>query len=94
MIRADGKTIYHAGDTDFIPEMRQLKNIDLALLPTGDKYTMDNKEAAEAVAIIKPKLAMAMHTWDTNREEFKKQVEALSKTKVILLQEGEEYQLN
>ena len=94
LIRADGKTIYHAGDTDFIQEMRQLKNIDLALLPTGDKYTMDSKEAAEAVALIKPKLAMAMHTWDTNREEFKKQVEALSKTKVILLQEGEEYQLN
>jgi len=94
LIRAEGKTIYHAGDTDFIPEMRRLKNIDLALLPTGDKYTMDNVDAAKAAITIKPKTAMAMHTWDTNREEFKRNVEANSKTKVVLLQEGEEYQLS
>jgi hypothetical protein len=37
---------------------------------------------------------MPMHTWETSREEFKKQAEASSKTKVILLQEGEEYKLN
>jgi L-ascorbate metabolism protein UlaG (beta-lactamase superfamily) len=91
LIKAEGKTIYHAGDTDFIPEMRQLKNIDLAMLPTGDKYTMDNAEAAEAALAIKPKTAVAMHTWDTDREEFKRKVEAKSKTKVVLLQEGEEY---
>jgi len=91
LIKAEDKTIYHAGDTDFIPEMRHLKNIDLALLPTGDKYTMDNAEAAEAVKAIKPKTAMPMHTWETNREEFKKKAEAESKTKVVLPQEGEEY---
>jgi len=72
LIKAEGKTVYHAGDTDFIPEMRSLGEIDLALLPTGDKYTMDNTEAAEATMAIKPKIAMAMHTWDTDREEFKK----------------------
>jgi L-ascorbate metabolism protein UlaG (beta-lactamase superfamily) len=93
LIEAEGKTIYHAGDTDFIPEMRSIKNIDLALLPTGDKYTMDNAEAAEAAITIKPKIAMAMHTWDKDREEFKKKVEANSKTEVVLLREGEEYQL-
>ena len=82
------------GDTDFIPEMRRLKNIDLALLPTGDKYTMDNTEAAEAAIAINPKTAMAMHTWEKDREEFKNKAEANSKTKVVLLQEGEEYQLN
>lgn len=94
LIRAGGKTIYHAGDTDFIPEMRQLRGIDLALLPTGDKYTMDNAEAAEAATAIKPKTAMAMHTWDTDCEEFKRKVEANSKTEVVLLKEGEEYQLS
>jgi L-ascorbate metabolism protein UlaG (beta-lactamase superfamily) len=93
LIKAEGKIVYHAGDTDFIPEMRQLQNIDLALLPTGDKYTMDNAEAAEAAITIKPKTAMAMHTWEKDREEFKKKTEANSKTQVILLQEGEEYQL-
>jgi L-ascorbate metabolism protein UlaG (beta-lactamase superfamily) len=55
------RTIYHSGDTDFIPEMRQLKTIDIALLSTGDKYTMDNAEAAEAATPIKPKTAMTMH---------------------------------
>jgi len=94
LIKAEGKTIYHAGDTDFIPEMHHLKNIDLALLPTGDKYTMDNTEAAEAATTIKPKIAMAMHTWEKDRQEFKKKVEANSRTKVVLLQEGEEYSLN
>jgi L-ascorbate metabolism protein UlaG (beta-lactamase superfamily) len=94
LITVEGKTIYHAGDTDLIPEMLRLKNIDLALLPTGDKYTMDNIEAAEAAIAINPKTAMAMHTWDKDRGEFKKRVESGSKTEVVLLQEGEEYQLN
>jgi L-ascorbate metabolism protein UlaG (beta-lactamase superfamily) len=94
LIKAEGKTIYHAGDTDFIPEMRHLKNVDLALLPTGDKYAMDNAEAADAAIAIKPKTAMAMHTWETDREEFKKKVEGSSNTKVVLLQEGEEMGLN
>lgn len=94
LIRADGKTIYHAGDTDFIPEMRLLKNIDLALLPTGDKYTMDNTEAAEAAIAIKPEIAMAMHNWETDREEFKKKVESKSRVKVVLLHEGEELKLS
>jgi L-ascorbate metabolism protein UlaG (beta-lactamase superfamily) len=94
VIKAEGKRIYHAGDTDFIPEMRQLKNIDLALLPTGDKYTMDNAEAAEAAIAIKPKTAMPMHTWEKDREEFKRKVEGNSKSKVVLLQEGEEFQLD
>ena len=93
LIHAEGKTIYHAGDTDFIPEMRQLHDIDLALLPTGDKYTMDNSEAAEAAVAIAPKITMAMHAWETNREDFKKKVEAKSKIKVIQLQEGEEFKL-
>jgi len=93
LIKAEGKTIYHAGDTDFIEEMRHLKNVDLALLPIGDKYTMDDAEAAEAAVAICPKTAMTMHTWDKNREGFKKMVEANSKTKVVLLQEGEEYEL-
>ena len=73
--------------------MRRVKNIDLALLPTGDKYIMDNTEAAEAAIAISPKTAMAMHTWDKDREEFRRKVEANSKTKVVLLQEGEEFQL-
>jgi L-ascorbate metabolism protein UlaG (beta-lactamase superfamily) len=65
----------------------------LALLPTGDKYTMDNAEAAEAAIAINPKTAMAMHTWEKDRQEFKTKTESNSKTKVVLLQEGEEYKV-
>jgi len=43
---------------------------------------------------IKPKTAMAMHTWEKDRNEFKKKVEVRSETKVILLQAGQEYKLN
>jgi L-ascorbate metabolism protein UlaG (beta-lactamase superfamily) len=93
LINAEGKTVYHAGDTDFIPEMRQLKNIDFALLPTGDKYTMDNSEATEAATAIGPRTTMPMHTWEKDREEFKERVEAGSKSRVVLLKEGEEFQL-
>jgi len=93
LIRTEGKTIYHAGDTDLIPEMRQLHDIDLALLPSGDKYTMDNADAAEATILIKPKTVMPMHSWETNREDFKKKVNAKSKIEVILLKEGEEVEL-
>jgi len=55
------KKIYHAGDTDCIPEMSKLKNITVALLPIGGTYTMDSLEAAKAVSIIKPEIAIPIH---------------------------------
>jgi L-ascorbate metabolism protein UlaG (beta-lactamase superfamily) len=58
-----GTRIYHAGDTDFIPEMNGII-CDVALLPIGGKYTMDATEAARAVAAIKPKIAVPMHWGD------------------------------
>ena len=93
LIKVEGKTIYHAGDTDFIPEMRKVGPIDVVLLPSGGTYTMDNAEAAEAAIAINPKIVIPMHRWDTNPEEFKKKVEANSNIKVMVLQEGEEFQL-
>ncbi len=89
LITIEGKTIYHAGDTDLIPEMRTLGRVDVALLPTGDKYTMDNAEAAEAAILINPERVLSMHRWDTNPKEFKEKVEAHSAIKVVILQEGE-----
>jgi L-ascorbate metabolism protein UlaG (beta-lactamase superfamily) len=57
----DGKRIYFAGDTDFIPEMNSLGNIDVAILPIGGRFTMDVKEAALAARTIKPKILVPMH---------------------------------
>jgi len=53
--------IYHAGDTDLIPEMRMLKNIDIAFLPVSGTYVMTAEEAAKAVEEIKPRVAIPMH---------------------------------
>jgi len=93
VITVEGKRIYHAGDTDFIPEMKELKDIDVALLPTGDTYTMDNIEAAEAAIAINPKIAIPMHTWGKDVTPFKEKIEKNSKIKVVVLKEGEEYTL-
>ncbi|MEA2081740.1 MAG: MBL fold metallo-hydrolase [Elusimicrobiota bacterium] len=57
----DGRRIYHAGDTDVIDEMKDIKNIDIAFLPVGGTYTMNAEEAAAAARIISPKIAVPMH---------------------------------
>jgi L-ascorbate metabolism protein UlaG (beta-lactamase superfamily) len=61
IIEIDKVRIYHAGDTDFIPEMNNFGKIDIALLPIGGIYTMNVEEAIEAVKAIKPKYTIPMH---------------------------------
>lgn len=56
----DWTKIYHAWDTDTIPEMRWL-NPDIALLPVSWTYVMTAKEAVVSVKYIKPKIAIPMH---------------------------------
>ncbi len=60
LIQIEGVRVYHAGDTDFIPEMKGLKT-DLALLPVSGTYVMTPQEASSAADAIKPKLAIPMH---------------------------------
>jgi len=93
LITAEGKTVYHVGDSDFIPEMKELKNIDLVLIPSGGTYTMDNQDSAEAVVTMHPKVAIPMHIWDSNPGEFKRMVETESDVKVVVLRPGESYEL-
>lgn len=78
IVTLNGKRIYHAGDTDLIPEMATLK-ADIALLPVSGKYVMNAAEAAEAANAIKPALAIPMHWGDpdavgtrADAEEFKR----------------------
>jgi L-ascorbate metabolism protein UlaG (beta-lactamase superfamily) len=56
-----GKRIYIAGDTEGIPEMRALKNIDVAFIPMNLPYTMPPDEAADAVKAFKPKIVYPYH---------------------------------
>ena len=60
IVEVDGVRIYHAGDTDFIPEMKELK-VDIALLPVSGTYVMTADQAVEAALAIQPKLAIPMH---------------------------------
>jgi len=60
MVSIAGERLYFAGDTDYIPEMKQF-HCDLALLPVSGTYVMTAEEAAQAAATINPKLAVPMH---------------------------------
>lgn len=60
VLTVDGQRIYHAGDTDAIPEMQDLRP-DIALLPVSGTYVMDAAEAVDAVKLLRPGLAIPMH---------------------------------
>ena len=60
ILTVDGVSIYHAGDTDYIPEMEHL-HVDVALLPVSGTYVMTADEAVAAAQAIGPKLAIPMH---------------------------------
>jgi L-ascorbate metabolism protein UlaG (beta-lactamase superfamily) len=64
VLNIGGRTIYHSGDTDVIPEMDQATGVDIALLPVSGTYVMTAAEAAEAARRIQPRLAIPMH-WGT-----------------------------
>ncbi len=64
LITADGKTLYHAGDTALFLDMKligELDAIDVAILPIGDNFTMGIDDAAKAVEFLQPQLAIPMH---------------------------------
>ena len=60
VITVKGLRIYHAGDTDHIPEMKNIR-ADVALLPVSGTYVMTVQEAAEAVKTLNPKVVIPMH---------------------------------
>lgn len=75
IVEIEGVRIYHAGDTDRIEEMKNIK-CDVALLPAGGTYTMNGKEAGEAANDILPKVAVPIH-W--GRVGSEKEVEDMKK---------------
>ncbi|MHA2426554.1 MAG: MBL fold metallo-hydrolase [Candidatus Hermodarchaeia archaeon] len=97
LITLEGKTIYHAGDTDFISEMKNLGTVDVALLPIGGNYTMEAGDGADAALAINPRVAIPHHHWNgrfgQTPEAFKAKVEANSKIQVVVLKTNEEYNL-
>lgn len=79
IIEMDGYTIYHAGDTALFEDMKTFGHeheIDVALLPVGDRYTMGVRDAARATAWLRPRFVVPMHhgtdpSIEADLEEFR-----------------------
>ncbi|NQT58577.1 MAG: MBL fold metallo-hydrolase [Bacteroidetes bacterium] len=86
----DDIKIFYAGDSDFIPEMRHLGPVEIALLPVGGKYTMNSEEAAIAANSIKPSTVIPYH-WGTivGTKEDAESFAENCKCKTVLLDPGE-----
>ena len=66
-----GTRIYIAGDTEDIPELNQVKDIDIAFLPVNQPYTMTPEQAIRATQIIKPHILYPYHYGDTDINKVK-----------------------
>jgi L-ascorbate metabolism protein UlaG (beta-lactamase superfamily) len=100
VIDAGKARIYHAGDTGLFSDMRligQLYRPEIACLPIGGYFTMGAREAAEAVALLSPKVVIPMHyltfpVLAQSADDFVNAVrEKKLETKVIVLKPGESY---
>lgn len=93
----NGFSIYHAGDTAVFSDMKIIGDLyepNLALLPIGSHFTMDPKEAAYAVRLLRPQYVMPMHygTWPLltgTLDEFSRLMKDQPGVKVIPIQPGQ-----
>lgn len=92
VIEADGKTLYHAGDTALFLDMKligELHQIDVAMLPIGDDLTMGMDDAVRAIGFLDAKLAIPMHynTFDIIKldpHEFVRKAEAAGRVAKVM----------
>ena len=87
IVTMEGVNIYHTGDSDFIPEMDQVKT-DIALIPVSGTYVMDANEAVKAALAIKPQIAIPMHYGSfigtpEDAQNFKKALEGKVDTVIL-----------
>ena len=89
LIRMGAKRFYHSGDTALLADMALLEGqVDVAMLPIGDNYTMGPDDAARAVTMIKPKVVIPIHydTWDVIAQDpqaFKRTVGGTAQVEVL-----------
>ena len=69
IITADGKSVYHVGDTEPIPEMRDVGPVDVALIPVDGHFTMSADEAAQVALVVRAGVFIPMHYFNTTVEE-------------------------
>ncbi len=96
MVSHNGKSVFHAGDTDLIDDFSSLRP-DVALLPIGGTFTMDCVDAVRAVKTMKPRFAVPMHyntfkMIEQDPKEFKQRIDkSILKTKVVVLKPGQKF---
>lgn len=78
ILTIDGLRIYIAGDTEDIPEMKELKNIDIAFLPVNQPYTMTIAEAVNAAKMFLPKVIYPYHFGNTDVKKIKEELKGTS----------------
>ncbi len=79
--------LYHSGDSGFTPEMKSLKNIDIAFLTIREPYMMSPKEMIQAIESFKPKFSIPIHWIDEEKKDIDYVKEnAPESTKVIILE--------
>lgn len=86
-----GHRIYHAGASDFIPEMRGLGALDVAMLPIGGAFMLGADEAVEAALAIAPRVVIPMHEEGRDVEWFKRAIEHRSAVRVVPLEAGQSF---
>ena len=89
LINLKGKSLYFAGDTDLIPEMKDLGKVDIAFLPIGGTFVMDIEEAVAAVCVIDPNITFPMHQSNENLQIFKSAVKSKSGSRIVTLEVGD-----
>ena len=76
ILTVDGLRIYIAGDTENIPEMADIKDIDVAFLPCNQPYTMTTEQLVKAAKMIKPKVLFPYHYGQTDISDIPAQLKA------------------
>lgn len=76
VLSIDGSRVYVAADTEAVPEMRALKNIDIAFVPMNNPYTMEVDQAADGVLEFAPKTVYPYHHKGSDINEFENLVNA------------------
>ena len=66
ILTIDGLRIYIAGDTEDIPEMSAIKDIDIAFLPCNQPYTMTPEQLIRAAKVVKPRVLFPYHYGQTD----------------------------
>ncbi|WP_442595453.1 metal-dependent hydrolase [Neobacillus sp. D3-1R] len=98
LFMAEGKTIYHAGDTGLFSDMKLIGErhpIDVAFLPIGDNYTMGPEDAAYAATLLNAKKVVPIHynTFPPIKQDPQKFIELLQNDTGLIMQSGDSFEL-